>query len=216
MAKEDIYHAKELRYFQGARSDVVELIPSGPNRILELGCGAGRTLLNARACGKAAEIVGIDIIPAGDDQQQLDRYIQADVDTLELPYPHGYFDVIICADVLEHLVDPWKAVSRLVPFLKSGGTMIASLPNARDYLMFFAISIRGDFRYTDEGLFDRGHLRFFCKKNMRELFEQNGLKVEGFHFRLAKLRKVLNIVSFGLLEEFLVKQYLLKIIKIDN
>lgn len=216
MSKHDIYHSKEFKYFQGARNDVVALLPSGPNKVLELGCGAGRTLLNAREQGKASEIVGIDIIPACDEQEKLDNYIQADIDSLELPYPQGYFDVIICADVLEHLVDPWKAVSHLVPFLKLGGTLVASLPNARDYLLFIAIFIKGDFRYTSEGLFDRGHLRFFCKKNMLNLFEQNGMTAVRFSYNLAKLRKVINIITFGLLEELLVKQYLITATKPSN
>jgi SAM-dependent methyltransferase len=209
VSKQDIYHSKEIKYFQGSRDDIIALIPAGQNRILELGCGTGRTLLNAREQGKASEIVGIDIIPACDEHKKLDHYIQADIDTLQLPFQQGYFDLIICADVLEHLVDPWKAVSRLVPYLKEGGTIVASLPNARDYLLFIAIFVKGNFRYTSEGLFDRGHLRFFCKKNMISLFEQSGTKVVKLSFNLAKLRKFINIVTFGLLEELLVKQYLI-------
>jgi len=209
VSKQEIYDSKEFKYFQGTRNDIVALIPSGHNKILELGCGAGRTLLNAREQGKASEIVGIDIIPASDEQKKLDNYIQADIDSLKLPYPEGYFDVIICADVLEHLVDPWKAVSRLVPYLKTGGTIVASLPNARDYLLFVAIFIKGDFRYNNEGLFDRGHLRFFCRKNMADLFELNGLNEVRFFYKLAKLRKIINIITLGLLEEILVKQYLI-------
>jgi SAM-dependent methyltransferase len=208
MAKENIYQAKHTGYFQGERPDIIALLPSGSNRVLELGCGAGRTLINARQQGKASEIVGIDIILPNSEHGALDAYLQADVDTLELPYPCGYFDVIICADVLEHLVDPWGTIARLVPYLKTGGMLVSSLPNSRDYLMFAAIFVKGDFRYTDQGLFDRGHLRFFCKKNMRELFEKNGLIVERFSFRLAKLRKVFNIITGGLFEEFMVKQYL--------
>lgn len=209
MAKQDLYHSKNLQYFQGTRNDVVALLPTGPNKVLELGCGVGRTLLNARERGKASEIVGIDIISATTEQEKLDNYIQADIDNLELPYPAGYFDTIICADVLEHLVDPWKAISELLPFLRSGGTIVASLPNARDYLLFIAVFIKGDFRYNNEGLFDRGHLRFFCRKNMRFLFEQNGLQDVCFFFNLAKLRKLINVVTFGILEELLVKQYLI-------
>lgn len=209
MPKNDIYQSKESQYFQGTRNDIVALLPQGSNKVLELGCGVGRTLLNAREQGKASEIVGIDIIAPCADQKMLDNYIQADIDSLELPYPQGYFDVIICADVLEHLVDPWQAVTRLVPFLRTGGIVVVSLPNARDYLLFVAIFIKGDFRYNSEGLFDQGHLRFFCKKNMLHLLEQSGLKDVCFFFKLAKLRKLINIVTLGLLEEILVKQYLI-------
>lgn len=209
MSKQDLYGSKELKYFQGARNDIVALLPPGPNKVLELGCGTGRTLLNAREQGRASEVVGVDIIPACAEHDSLDRYIRGDIDSLELPYPSGYFDVIVCADVLEHLVDPWKAVSRLAPLLKQGGMIVASLPNVRDYLMLVALLIKGDFRYTAEGLFDRGHLRFFCKKNMRNLFEQNGLETVRFSCKPAKLRKYINIITLGLFEELLVKQYLI-------
>ncbi len=208
MAKQDIYQSKTSRYFQGDRGDVVALLPFGANRVLELGCGVGRTLLNAKQQGKAREVVGIDIIPRNDQHDLLDDYIQADVDSLNLTYEEGYFDVIICADVLEHLVDPWGTVSRLAPYLKKDGILVASLPNVRDYLLFLAIFVKGDFRYATEGLLDRGHLRFFCKKNIRDLFDPDVFVVNAFHYRLAKLRKVINAVTFGLLEEFLVKQYL--------
>lgn len=208
MEKQRIYDAKHEGYFQGARPDVVRLIPDGPNRILELGCGEGRTLLSARSQGKATEIVGIDIIPATAAHDALDGYLQGDLDSLEIPYPEGHFDVLICADVLEHLVDPWRVLARLARLLKPGGTLIASIPNARNYLLFVAIYLKGSFAYKQEGLFDRGHIRFFCKRDIRQLVEGAGLTVTAFHFSLEKVRKLAWLLSAGLLEQILVKQYL--------
>lgn len=209
MSKETIYENKHAGYFQGDRPDVVALIPeNASNSILELGCGEGHTLVNARSQGRAGEIIGIDIIPVCPAHARLDRYLQGDVDTLEIPYPNGYFDVIVCADVLEHLVNPWQVVKKLSMLLKPGGCMIVSLPNVRNYSLFVSVYLKGSFAYQQEGLLDRGHLRFFCKRDIRQLFEEAQLSVERFHFNLAKVRKAAWIVSCGLLEEILVKQYL--------
>lgn len=205
--KQRLYKVKQSAYFQGSRPDVVGLIPDGSNCVLELGCGEGKTLLSARDQGKASEIVGIDIIPSVATHDLLDAYLQGDLDTLVIPYSDNYFDVVICADVLEHLLDPWSLMKRLVSVLKPGGLLIASIPNARDYLFFIAIYMRGSFAYKQEGLFDRGHIRFFCKQDMMELLEGSGLSVIKFDFTLEKVRKFAWIVSAGLLEQFLVKQY---------
>jgi 2-polyprenyl-3-methyl-5-hydroxy-6-metoxy-1,4-benzoquinol methylase len=213
--KQRIYAAKRQGYFQGSRPDVVKLIPDGPNKILELGCGEGKTLLSAKHHGKASEVVGIDIINAVCSNAELDNYLQGDIDNMSIPYPDEYFDVLICADVFEHLVDPWQALRRVSKLLKRGGTLIVSLPNARDYLMFIAIFLKGSFTYKSEGLFDLGHIRFFCKKDIIRLVEGAGLRVVKFNFQLEKIRKLAWLLSIGVLEQFLVKQYLVVAVKTD-
>ena len=82
--KSEIYAEKKAPYFQGIRPEVVALIPGTNNRVIELGCGAGRTLLGAREAGKASEIVGIDIIDRLPQHDLLTRYYQGDIDTLPL------------------------------------------------------------------------------------------------------------------------------------
>lgn len=207
-SKNDIYTAKPERYFQGSRPDVVELIPGVNNRIIELGCGTGMTLQSARQAGKASEIVGIDIIDRLPQHDQLTRYYQGDIDGLALDMERESFDVAICADVLEHLVDPWNTLKKLAALLKPGGILIVSIPNARDYTLALKLLFTGDFKYQSEGLLDKGHLRFFCKRNIIEMVHQAGFQIEKFIFRPQKLRKVLYYLSCGIMEQFIVKQYL--------
>ena len=207
--KSGIYIKKPASYFHGNRSDVVALIPGANNRILELGCGAGMTLQSARQAGKASDIIGIDIIGRLPEHDLLTNYYQGDIDSLPLDMERESFDVALCADVLEHLVDPWNTLKKLAVLLKPGGILIVSIPNARDYTLALKLLFTGDFQYRDEGLLDKGHLRFFCKKNMEHLVRQAGFEVILFDFRLQKLRKLLNYLTCGLLEQFLVKQYLI-------
>jgi len=207
--KSEMYAEKKALYFQGIRPEVIALIPGTNNRVIELGCGAGQTLLGAREAGKASEIVGIDIIDRLPQHDLLTRYYQGDIDTLPLDMEHESFDVALCADILEHLVDPWSTLRRLSLLLKPGGTLIVSLPNARNYTLALKLLFFGDFQYQSDGLLDKGHLRFFCKKNMMHLIRQAGFQVVRTDFRLHKLRKVFYFLSFGLAEQLLVKQYLI-------
>lgn len=207
--KSGIYTEKAESYFHGSRPDVVALIPGANNRIIELGCGAGMTLQSAREAGKASEIVGIDIIGRLPQHDLLNRYYQGDIDTLPLDMERGSFDVALCADVLEHLVDPWNTLKKLAVLLKPGGTLIVSIPNARDYTLALKLLFTGNFQYRNEGLLDKGHLRFFCKQNMVHLVRQAGFEVIKFDFKVQKLRKILYYLSCGLLEQFVVKQYLI-------
>lgn len=205
---DELYSTKPESYYSGIRQSLIRLIPPGPNRILELGCAKGYTLLAAKEAGRAAEIVGIDILHPESSHGLLDNYIQNESDSISIDYPPEYFDVIICADVLEHLVNPWLAVKELFSYLKPGGVLIASLPNIRFYKSMSAILLGGDFRYDDNGaIIDKTHLRFFCKRNMRDLFTETGFLITGIHYKMSILYHILTILSFGLSEELFVRQY---------
>lgn len=204
--KTELYTGKSTEYYSHLRLDVAELVPEGNNRILDVGCGRGTLLAYLRESGKASLTVGVDIL---ESEPPIDRYFRADIETFELPYPPGYFDVIICADVLEHLIFPWNTLQRLVRLLRRGGTLIASIPNIRHVKVLAQIALKGTFRYTDEGILDRTHLRFFCKRDMIELMRQAGLRVERIHYHLRGKALWANRITLGVLEEFLVVQYLL-------
>ena len=87
------------------------------------------------------------------------------------------FDCIVCNDVLEHLVDPWDTLKRLHPLIAPGGVMVASLPNMRFMPVLKDFVLKGEWRYVDQGVMDRTHLRFFTRKSMRALFEESGYQL---------------------------------------
>jgi 2-polyprenyl-3-methyl-5-hydroxy-6-metoxy-1,4-benzoquinol methylase len=207
---------KPKNYFSGIRNDIIKLIQCNNCDILEIGCGEGNTLVELKKQGKAKFVAGIDIVNLN-QSSKLDRFILTDIETDNINLPEAYFDIIICADVLEHLKDPWHALEKIKRFLKPKGMLIASIPNIREIRTLVSIFIKGDFRYVDEGILDKTHFRFFCKKNIIELFEKNGYKVEKITFDLSTCpkRKLLLKFSFELLEEFLVTQYLVVSRKIE-
>jgi len=200
---------KPKSYFSGIRNDIIKLIQCNDFNILEIGCGEGNTLVELKKQGKAKFVAGIDIVDFN-QSSKLDRFVLADIETDNINLPDEYFDIIICADVLEHLKDPWKTLEKIKKYLKPNGIIIASIPNIREIRTLASILIKGDFQYVDAGILDKTHLRFFCKKNIMELFERTGYKVEKITFDLSASpkRKLLLKFSFELLEEFLVVQYL--------
>ncbi|MGB9756014.1 MAG: class I SAM-dependent methyltransferase [Desulfurella sp.] len=173
----DLYFEKPKNYFSNIRYDILELIKCNNCKILEIGCGTGATLMELKRLCKANYIAGVDIVDLG-QSEKLDKFILGDIEIEELNFPDKYFDIIICADVLEHLKDPWSTVNKLKKYLKDNGVIIASIPNIREIRTLLSIVIKGDFKYADSGILDKTHLRFFCKKNIIELFKETGFKLE--------------------------------------
>ena len=216
MSNFDLYTSKNKNYFSGTRHDIIKLVPEGSNKVLEIGCGAGNTLVELKKLGKAEYCAGVDIIDMN-QKSKLNDFVLADIENEELPLPQRYFDVIICADVLEHLKDPWATLDKLKTYLKKDGILIASLPNIREIKTVFNIVVKGDSKYVEADILDKTHLRFFCKKNMIDLFEKRGFVIQKITHNLdpKSKRYMLNKLTFGIIEEFLVIQYLIAA-KISN
>ncbi len=209
-----LYEEKEAGYFQAARLDLLRLLPPDRGlRLLELGAGDGATLRTAREMGLASYTVGIELTAPHDRAPGVDRFLKGNIEGMELDLPAGSFDAVLCADVLEHLVDPWRTVVRLTNLLRPGGVFLSSIPNARNHRLLRPVLLRGDFRYETAGLMDRSHLRFFCRRNARELFERAGLTVEtvaenmgGYGLR----HRLVDSLTLGLLHDFFVFQFLIR------
>lgn len=85
------------------------------------------------------------------------------------------FDVIIFADVLEHLPWPTGVLQRYVELLKPDGRVIVSLPNVGLWSVRLGL-LFGRFQYEETGVLDRTHLRFFTRRSARELLAAAGLE----------------------------------------
>ncbi len=215
-ATAELYAGKEDGYFRAARTDLLDMLPRGGGlRLLEVGAGDGATLRAAKELGLASYTAGIELTQeaaaaAGRHGAGVDRFVHGDVESLVLDFPADSFDAILCGDVLEHLVDPWAAVRRLARHLKPGGVFLSSIPNVRNHRLLRAIAFDGDFRYQPAGLLDRSHLRFFCRRNVRELFTGAGLVVEAIEENMGaygRRHRALDRATLGLLHDFFVFQF---------
>jgi SAM-dependent methyltransferase len=87
------------------------------------------------------------------------------------------FDVIVFADVLEHLLDPVGTLHGYLRFLAPGGRVLVSVPNVAVWNVRAGLLL-GRFQYTATGTLDRTHLRFFTRANLRRALGDAGLRVE--------------------------------------
>lgn len=175
-----IYDDKPASYFANARNDMVAMLPTGPDSaVLELGCGAGGTGRAAIAAGKAGRYVGLELseTAAAEAKKHLSEVVVGDVESVDLTRLHGVFDALVISEVLEHLTDPWRTLQRLSECLKPGGVVIASSPNVAHWSVIKGL-LGGRFAYTDSGMMDRTHLRWFTPQSYKALFESAGLVVE--------------------------------------
>jgi 2-polyprenyl-3-methyl-5-hydroxy-6-metoxy-1,4-benzoquinol methylase len=150
----------------------------GGKRVLDVGCWNGD--MGAHLRQHNVEVVGVEQDPeaAKIAAERLDRVVVGDVQELDLEavFGSGVFDAIVLGDVLEHLVDPRLVLSRLRPLLSPGGSVVASIPNVAHGSVRLHL-LDGRFDYTDVGLLDHTHLRFFTRSTMERLFEDAGFVV---------------------------------------
>lgn len=216
-----MYEEKSINYFQNVRKELLDLIPleNRKGNMLEIGAGGGNTLIYAQENNYAEHVSGVELCKIEDSFQEsikFDKFLIGDIEKIALPFDDNKFDVILRGDVLEHLVNPDTIISKLSELLLSNGVIIASLPNIRQMHVLKEIVFNGDFKYTDAGILDRTHLRFFCKKNMIELFESKGLRVERIVSSsnlIGKTTKLLNKLTFNIFDQFLAAQYYLVVRK---
>jgi len=172
---------KEDGYYSMGRTELLPLIPETAKRVLDVGCGEG--ILGEQILHRGAEeVVGIEKVPSAARRasKRLSHIIEGDIENLVSRLERGAFDAVVCADVLEHLIDPWGVLQQLTRCLSQNGYLIASIPNAR-YLALIDHLINGHWTYQASGLLDRTHLRFFTLSEIKEMFSKAGLSITDLH-----------------------------------
>ena len=154
-----------------ATSALKLLPPEGS--VLDLGCASGGLLALLR--DRASFTAGVELSSAAARAADVaDQVVQARIESPDLPFEPGSFDLVVMADVLEHLVDPPDALARAVSWVKPGGAIVVSVPNIAHWHARLVL-LRGEWRSEETGLFDSGHLRFFNVERLDELVREAGL-----------------------------------------
>ncbi len=202
---------KPADYYAGVRKEIRPLIPAGTKRVLDVGCGEGATvdwLKAKRLCEWAGGIEYHDAAPAA-ARARLDEVFEGDIETMELSLDEASIDVILCLDVLEHLVDPWQVIAKLQRHLRPGGTLIASIPNVRCLNVLLPLIFLGRWEYQDQGILDRTHLRFFTRRSATALVAHSGLEITAVRPLRRRYARILNFCTGSLFSGFLTYQYLI-------
>lgn len=166
--------------YVGLRTDLLGILPPSPRRVLDVGCATG-AMGRYLADTYGAEVWGIEYDGAMAElaRASLRAVFHADLNRVSVAsLPHeARYDLIVCGDVLEHLVDPWTALRELAALLAPGGRFAVSLPNVGHYTTLVDLALRRSWPLRDRGIHDRTHLRFFTRKDMLALYACAGLRV---------------------------------------
>jgi len=198
-------------YFNHPRPELVCYLPEDAVRILDVGCGEGTFSVGLTEKQKL-ETWGMEIDEesASVAATRLDHVLTGDAVLLADELPDAYFDCIFCNDILEHLVNPEKLLNILKTKLAPGGRLVTSVPNVRHFWTVWDLFFCGRWDYSDEGILDRTHLRFFTKSTMFELFADCGYRVEsvvGLHPIGSIKFKLFNLLTLGIFREMRFLQY---------
>lgn len=155
-----------------------ELTPDRPCVVYDIGCAQG--FLGQLLSSESFVLYGMDLdINAVTQARTFYRMVQQ-VDIEQPPFPEfpQVPDVLVLADVLEHTRHPDVCFRNLIEtYLSSGGYVIVSVPNIANIYIRWSL-LRGKFDYTDRGILDRTHLRFFTRRSISTLFRFVGLNID--------------------------------------
>ena len=168
-------------YYSLSRPEVQNSISPGSKKILDIGCAEGKMASELKKRNNA-EVWGIEIVEvvAQKAQEKLDKVLIGPVEEQISKLPEKYFDSIIFADVLEHLVNPEKVLEEIKSKLKDDGEIVVSLPNVRNWGVIVSL-LDGSFDYADFGILDRTHLRFYTLETATKMIENSGYFIKELH-----------------------------------
>ncbi|RMI13260.1 class I SAM-dependent methyltransferase [Cellulomonas triticagri] len=170
----------DLSVSNTSHAQVLSLVPAG-SEVLDVGCATGylAEALVARGC----TVSGIEYDPEAAEKARphLDHLVVGDLSTMDVAaeFEGRTYDVLVFADVLEHVAEPAEVLRGLLALLRPGGSVVMSIPNVAHGSLRLAL-LQGRWQYTKVGLLDRTHIRFFTRKSVLELLDETGLAAADF------------------------------------
>lgn len=162
-------------------SKLIRLV--GKNKdVLEFGCGPGhmsKVLVEEMGC----RVTGIEIdkLAAKVARRYCRKVYCLDLNEANLAkiFRRRRFDVLLFADILEHLKKPERILKQAPGLLKKDGYIVASVPNI-GYCGVVAELLSGRFQYRGTGILDETHLRFFTRESLVLMFKKLEFEIEIF------------------------------------
>jgi 2-polyprenyl-3-methyl-5-hydroxy-6-metoxy-1,4-benzoquinol methylase len=167
---------KKFDYVLSDRSEIAALQPSEYKTVLEIGCAKGGFKASLRP---NVEMWGVEpnAVAAGHASSLGYKIHVGTYEDVADQLPDGYFDLVICNDVIEHMQDHEQFLRAIQTKMKTNASLIGSIPNVRYFGNVFKMMVLKDWQYQDQGVLDNTHLRFFTEKSLRHTFRNCGYEV---------------------------------------
>ena len=166
----------ELKEGEGTSHAVLldMLSDAPPKRILDLGCSGGRLAERLRKLGH--HVAGVDGIEVEGVRDRVDDFVLGNLED-GVPAAAGTgFDVVIAADVIEHVTDPLRLMRQMTDVVTGNGEILISTPNFGHWYPRARVAI-GMFDYDRRGILDETHLRFFSRRSLLRAVRASGIEV---------------------------------------
>ncbi|MBW7901194.1 MAG: class I SAM-dependent methyltransferase [Rhodocyclaceae bacterium] len=199
-------------YYVASRPEFVSFLqPEGPfPSAIDIGCAGGMLGSTLMQQGIVKTCDGIEPFPAAAELagKSLRQVWHGALENVAEAVPWQDYALVMMADVLEHLVDPWSTLRFLRERTAPGCRLALSVPNVRHYKVVLPLLLRDEFTYRDHGIMDRTHLHFFTAGSIRDTLHECGWKIvrRGSHMKKSYRRWYM---PTRLLEPFVTVQYLM-------
>jgi len=167
-----------LKQSKGSSHFYVTRMVGADQEVIDIGCGEGYLATELKKLRN--RITGIDVLPEAAETSSLDGYYSADLDngisSVVAQLKGERFSRAILLDVLEHLKKPEMILDQCHEVLDRDGQLIISVPNIANISVRLMLLL-GKFDYTERGIMDKTHLRFFTRKTARRMVESRGYEI---------------------------------------
>lgn len=150
---------------------------AGGQKVLDVGCASGYLGKLIKDNHNAVDGVEISQAAADEARKKIDKVYVLDIEK-EWPQEiyNNQYDLLVCTEVLEHVFDPSNVLKYAAKALAPGGHIIISTPNFMVWTHRLQFLL-GKFEYTDQGMLDFGHIRFFTYAYLKKVLADNNLSI---------------------------------------
>lgn len=189
----NVEDAPATPYEEHCSPQLLDMVTHPPRVLLDVGCSTGNFGKYAKTLHPACRTIGVEPnrATAAIAALHLDQVLCGNFEDFVLEsegIAPGSIDTVVMADVLEHMYDPWRVMVKLKPYLSTDAQILLSIPNTRHLGLLRALLDGGMWSYTEKGLLDITHIRFFTLKEIGNFLAQTGYRMEAInHFLDANL-----------------------------
>nr|WP_321269498.1 class I SAM-dependent methyltransferase [uncultured Tolumonas sp.] len=171
--------SKLTSYHSGLRKEMVPFLPIKYSHVLEVGCGTGEFRVHLIQQHEYWGVEPVEAI-ANIAKEKLDKVLIGTYEQIIDLLPDNYFDLVICNDVIEHMIDYDLFFLTIKSKLKKNGCLVGSIPNVRFIHNLYNVLIKKDWEYKSEGILDKTHMRFFTEVSILRILNRHEFKIQQF------------------------------------